>query len=75
MKVAILNFNTCQVQILSNVPAKNNEEVENILFNELGYNSDEISYMECNHDTKIMFNNVTSDGNGLKSYYEGAYNI
>jgi len=59
--IAILNYNTCQVEFLE-IPSAcdTSEQIEEYLFDTLDYNSDEIYYMECKKDTKINFNKVVN---------------
>lgn len=46
MKLAILDYNANDVDIIDNVPEmKDNDEVEEYLIDRLNYNPDEISWM------------------------------
>jgi hypothetical protein len=62
MKIAVLNFQQCQIDIIDNIPVTKGidkqgrdvtEQVEDILTEELGYNLDEISWMEYGPNTKV----------------------
>lgn len=62
MKIAVLDFSNSQIDIIDNIPItkdvdKNGrdvtEQVEFILSEELGYNLDEISWMEYGSDTMV----------------------
>jgi hypothetical protein len=62
MKIAVLNFQQCQIDIIDNIPVTKGidkqgrdvtEQVEDILTEELGYNLDEISWMEYGQNTKV----------------------
>lgn len=62
MKIAVLNFQQCQIDIIDNIPVTKDvdeqgrdvsEQVEDILTEELGYNLDEISWMGYGSNTEV----------------------
>jgi len=62
MKIAVLNFNNSQIDIIDNIPVTKDvdeqgrdvsEQVEDILTEELGYNLDEISWMGYGPNTEV----------------------
>ena len=62
MKLAVLDYNCGDVDIIDNVPdMTDNDEIENYLIDRLNYNLDEINWMDL---TKGRVNNFTPDDFG-----------
>lgn len=73
MTIAVLNYNTGDVDIIENCPnLRTNEEVENYLVEVLEYNSDEIHFM---FSPDIDVNCIEPDDFGKDSEMEDRYKL
>ena len=73
MTIAVLNYNTGDVDIIENCPnLRTNEEVENYLVEVLEYNSDEIHFM---FSPDIDVNCIDPDDFGKDSEMEDRYKL
>lgn len=73
MTIAVLNYNTGDVDIIENCPnLRTNEEVENYLVEVLEYNSDEIHFM---FSPDIDVNYIEPDDFGKDSEMEDRYKL
>lgn len=73
MTIAVLNYNTGDVDIIENCPnLRTNEEVENYLVEVLEYNSDEIHFM---FSPDIDVNYMEPDDFGKDSEMEDRYKL
>lgn len=61
MIIAVLDYSSCDVDIITDAPTMNDEQTEEWLISHCQYNPDNIYWMSGNH---IRVNNLTPDDFG-----------